>query len=171
MDSHAAVRSRNKDNRNESLLRRRSRASGYNRRVSVLGLDLGEKRVGVAIAEPPGYVAVPLTTLEATPWGNFVDELSAIVAERGVKTIVVGLPLHDDGREGEAARMVRRMAEKIVLRLKLRVVFQDERHTTGEAERTLIATGKRSRERKTKRDVLAAVFILETYLRRVGEGA
>jgi len=139
--------------------------------VSVLGLDLGEKRVGVAIAEPPAYVAVPLTTLDATPWRGFITQLSAIVNERGVKTIVAGLPLHADGREGEAAKMVRGMAEKIVVRLKIRLVFQDERYSSSEAERVLIATGKRSSQRKAKRDVLAAVFILEAYLRRIGEGA
>jgi putative Holliday junction resolvase len=139
--------------------------------VSVLGLDLGEKRVGVAIAEPPSYVAVPLTTLDATPWRSFIEKLTAIITERGVKTLVAGLPLREDGHEGEAARMVRGIADRIVVRLKLPLVFQDERYSTSEAERTLIATGKRSRDRKAKRDVLAAVFILEAYLRRVGEGA
>jgi putative Holliday junction resolvase len=139
--------------------------------VSVLGLDLGEKRVGVAIAEPPVYVAVPLTTLDAAPWRGFIERLSAIVAERGVKTLVAGLPLHADGREGEAARMARGMAERIVVRLKLPLVFQDERYSSSEAERVLIATGKRSSKRKAHRDVLAAVFILEAHLRRVGKGA
>lgn len=139
-------------------------------RVSVLGLDLGEKRIGVAIAEPPAYVAVPLTTLDATPWRGFIEKLSAIAAERGVKTLVAGLPLRGDGHEGEAARMVRGMAERMVVRLKLPLVFQDERYSSSEAERVLIATGKRSSQRKAKRDVLAAVFILEGYLRRVGKG-
>jgi len=57
------------------------------------------------------------------------------------------------------------------VRLKIRLVFQDERYSSSEAERVLIATGKRSSQRKAKRDVLAAVFILEAYLRRIGEGA
>ena len=145
--------------------------SGYNVCVSVLGLDLGEKRIGVAIAEPPVYVAVPLTTLDATPWRGFIEKLSAIVAERGVKTLVAGLPLRDGGYEGEAAKMVRGMADRIVVRLKLPLVFQDERYSSSEAERVLIATGKRPSKRKAKRDILAAVFILEAHLRRVGTGA
>jgi len=134
--------------------------------MSVLGLDLGEKRVGVAVAEPPSYVAVPLYVLMARPQSALVSALRNLVEERAVKHVVIGLPVELDGSEGKAARECRRLAKVIENELKCPVALVDERFSSVEAEKTLLASDKRRRERRELGDALAATFILDTYLAR-----
>jgi len=134
--------------------------------VSLLGLDLGEKRVGVAVAEPPAYVAVPLAVLAAEPWEEFMARLRALAAERGVRELVAGLPVQTDGKEGAAALAARELAQRIAAALQLPLSFQDERYTSNEATQALAASRPAWRRRKRHRDALAAALILDTYLRR-----
>jgi len=134
--------------------------------MSVLGLDLGARSVGVALAEPPSYVAVPLCVLPAQPQASLISELRRLAEERDVKHIAVGLPLQLSGREGDAARACRHLGQAIAKELNCTISYVDERFSSKEAERTLLASGRRRADRRLLRDALAATFILDTYLAR-----
>lgn len=136
--------------------------------MSYLCLDPGEKRVGVAIAEPPLFVAVSLETLAANPRGDLLNRLRFLSVERGVKRLVVGLPIQTDGREGASAQAARELGGAVADALALPVEYQDERMTSNEAARALVAGGASSRARKGRKDAVAAVLILEAYLQRTG---
>lgn len=138
----------------------------YNALMSVLGLDLGEKRVGVALAEPPSYVAVPSCVLPARPQNELISALRHLVKEHRVKHLVVGLPVELSGREGEAARTYRRLGRVIAKELNCSLSFVDERFSSKEAERALLASNRRRTARRNLRDALAATLILDTHLTR-----
>ncbi len=131
----------------------------------VLGLDLGEARIGVAISDDDRRVAVPVGTVRTGAPAD-VKAIAAIVREQGVTEIVVGLPLQLSGEEGEAADHARTFAQVLGESLGLPVSLQDERLTTVEAERALAAAGVRGRERRRVVDQTAAAVILQAYLDR-----
>jgi putative Holliday junction resolvase len=131
----------------------------------VLGLDLGEARIGVAISDDDRRVAVPFGTVRTGAPAD-VKAIAAIVREQGVTEIVVGLPLHLSGRAGEAAEHARTFAQVLREALGLPVSLQDERLSTVEAERALGAAGVRGRERRRVVDQTAAAVILQAYLDR-----
>jgi len=135
----------------------------YNRCVSILCLDYGAKSIGVAIAEPPAYVAVPLDTYPAEPLDSLLETLRQYVSERDVRQIVVGLPLQTDGREGTSAQAARAFGEAVSLALSLPVDYQDERMTSVGAECALSP-----KQRKRHVDAVAAALILEGFLRCTG---
>lgn len=141
---------------------------GYNHRVSYLCLDPGEKRVGVAVAEPPLFVAVALETLPAQPREVLIEKLRKHVIERAVTTLVVGLPVQTDGREGASAQSARELGGEVAQALGLPVEYQDERMTSNEAASALLSGGGSSKSRKSRRDAIAAVLILEAFLQRTG---
>lgn len=134
-------------------------SSGY-----ILALDLGQKRIGVAIASPIARIASPYETLLNDQ--DFPDKLKAIIEKEGVSDIVVGLPRGMAGQETEQTRSVRLMAEDIALSTKLPVVFQDESLTSVAAEQEMGARGKIYA--KADIDKLAATLILEDYLKQLG---
>ena len=130
----------------------------------VLGLDLGEARIGVAISDPDRAVALPAGTIRAT---GGVDDLKAVarmVADTAAVEVVVGHPLSLSGESGEAARKAEEFAAGLRRRLKVPVHLQDERLSTVEAERGLKAAGAGGRRRRAAVDRSAASLILETYL-------
>lgn len=130
-----------------------------------IGLDIGTRRIGVAVSDPTGIIAHPLTTLSAGERGGFpFDELRELLAERGAGGIVVGLPRRLDGTMGPAATAAQEIAEKLEEALGVRVVLWDERLTSVQAERMLIEVGVRRRGRKEKMDRVAAALILQSYL-------
>ena len=130
---------------------------------AAVGVDLGARRVGIAGADPSGTIASPLTTLERGRPG-FWGELGRTCAERGCRLVVVGLPRRLDGSEGEAAQSARRFADELRRRLGIEVTFWDERLTTVEAERALIAGGVRRDRRRRRVDAVAASLMLQAYL-------
>jgi putative Holliday junction resolvase len=147
-------------------------------RVRALGLDLGERRIGVAISDSDGLLALPLCTIERSgDTSSDHAEIVRIVQERGVSVVVVGLPLALSGHMGPAAVAAR--DESRVLSGELGpsgvdVVTHDERLTTVEADRALSAAGKRSRTRRQVVDQTAAAVILQAWLatrRREGSTA
>jgi putative Holliday junction resolvase len=138
-------------------------------RVSILCLDPGEKRIGVAVAEPPVYVAVPLEMVPAEPAETALARIAAIATERSAKLLVVGLPLQTDGQEGAAARAARRFAQNVGDLLQLPVEFQDERMSSNEAQRALSTGGNRSHRSSGRTDAVAASLILSAYLERTRE--
>ena len=131
----------------------------------VLGLDLGQARIGVAISDPGRRMAVPLGTVH-TGAPEDVKAIAAIVRENDVGEIVVGLPLGLSGTRGEAADHAQKFAEALRGFLGIPVSLQDERLTTVQAERQLKEAGVRGRDRRAVVDQSAAVIILQAYLDR-----
>ncbi len=134
--------------------------------MRILGLDLGQKRIGPALSDPLGITAQGLTVIAYRSRAEALERIARICREHGVTRIVVGLPLHLNGSRGEAAAGVERFAAAIGGHTALPVEFVDERLTTRAAERTLIGAAMKRKDRKEVRDMLAAVLILETFLNR-----
>jgi len=127
-------------------------------------LDIGERRIGVALSDPDEMIAQPHSTLTVPASGQLpVDEIRGIVEERGVEGIVVGLPRRLDGSEGTAAAAVRRKAARLEA-LELRLVWWDERLSSVEAERVLLEAGVRRRRRREVADRVAAAVVLQGFL-------
>ena len=129
----------------------------------VLGLDLGQARIGVAISDPDRRVALPLGTVR-TGAPEDVKAIASIVREQEVEAVVVGHPLSMSGQSREAADHAERFAEALRGFLGLPVHLQDERLSTVQAERDLAARGLRGRERREVIDQTAATVILQAYL-------
>ncbi len=140
------------------------------RAMRVLGLDLGARRIGLALSDPDARIALPEGALKRTDDRRDLEALCALVRERGVARIVVGLPLHMNGRAGEGARAATAFAERLAEATGLPVDTLDERWSTREAERALQESGRRSKKRRARereavvRDAMAATLILRTYL-------
>jgi putative pre-16S rRNA nuclease len=132
----------------------------------VLGLDLGQSRIGVAISDLDRRMAVPMGTVR-TGAPEDVKAIAAIVQQNGVTAIVVGEPLSLSGRKGEAADHAEKFAQALRGFLGLPVFLQDERLTSVQAERRLSEAGVRGRERRRVVDQMAAALILQAYLDRV----
>jgi len=138
--------------------------------MSILGLDLGNRRIGVAIADVPELGARPLATLVRTSFTHDLDALRTIVAERQVHRIVLGLPLNMDGSEGPAARHARDFAVRLNRALALPVDLYDERLTSFEAESRLKESSAGRKSPKMIVDQVAAALILEGWLAEHGAG-
>jgi putative Holliday junction resolvase len=136
--------------------------------VRALGLDVGTKTIGVAITDEANVAAHPLTVLERA--GNSGDsaKIAALVAEHGVTDVVVGIPYELSGRAGHRARRVRELAAALRAVLGDAVTYheQDERFTTAEAERVLIAADLSRAKRRRVIDRQAAALILQGWLDR-----
>ena len=131
----------------------------------VLALDLGEVTIGLALSDPLRITAQPLEALRRVGPKKDLQRLAQLIEEREVGTIVVGLPLLLSGKDGDAARGAREFADKLSRRFpKLKIDLWDERLTTVEAERTLIAADVRRSKRKQVIDTVAALLILQGYL-------
>ena len=128
-----------------------------------MGLDVGERRVGVAIADELGLISSPLTVVQRR--AGDLAELRDLAIAKGVDRLVVGLPTGLSGREGPQATVVRRFADALGAAVgpEIPVVFWDERLTTTVAERTLRQSGRRQRQ-KGDVDAVAAAVILQGYL-------
>jgi putative Holliday junction resolvase len=135
-----------------------------------MALDYGERRVGVAVTDPTGILAQPLETIECGPKRpSPLGRLQELVSELSVERIVVGLPLHMDGREGEQADRARAFGERVRERTGVEVEYLDERWTSREAERVLAPAGSsraRQKQRKSRVDPVAAALLLSTWLER-----
>jgi putative Holliday junction resolvase len=132
--------------------------------MRTMALDVGEKRIGIAFSDPFGHFAQPHATLERGSAKADVERLAAVAREHEVAALVVGLPLHMSGDESDMAGKIRTFADRLGEALSLPVHYWDERLTTLEAERTLIAGGMRRAKRKQVVDQVAAVLILQGYL-------
>lgn len=129
---------------------------------TVLALDPGTKRIGVAISDPQGKIALPCTVLARGP--ALIEELSKLTLERGVAHIVVGLPRRTSGEEGPEAAEARRLADEIERELEVPVSLYDERFTTKAAEGELSRVNVNARKQRTVVDKIAATLLLQSYL-------
>lgn len=130
----------------------------------LLGLDYGSHRIGTALSDPLGITAQPLPAIRRRGDNRDIEAIAVLVREFSVDGVVLGLPLLLDGTEGEQAKRARAFGEKIVDRLGIPVETWDERMTTVQAERHLIASGVRREKRKEVRDSLSAVILLQCLL-------
>lgn len=126
-----------------------------------VGLDLGERYVGVAVHDDPDVPARPVETIDRRVARALIEALAAVVSREGAAEVVIGLPLHMDGREGASARNARRVAEALERRSSAKVVLWDERLTTTQAQRNRVARGTRGREGI---DAEAAALLLQSYV-------
>jgi len=133
--------------------------------VRVLGLDLGTKRVGVAVSDPRGVVATPYTVLpRATRRAVDHRAVADLVRELGVQRVVVGLPLSLDGGTGPAARSAMEEADQLRRFLDVPVDLHDERLTTVAADRSLVAMNVKAGARRKVVDQVAAAVLLQSWL-------
>jgi len=138
--------------------------------MRTVGLDIGERRIGVAVSDATGTLARPLSVLR--PAGLDIDALDVVsreiarlaAEEDGVGAIVVGLPRRLDGTPSEMTLRVQQFAAQLQARTSLPVVLQDERLSSREAESRLAVRDKDWRSRKAKLDAAAAAIILQDYL-------
>jgi len=137
-------------------------------RTRCIGLDVGERRVGVAISDPTGIIARPLQALPRTSLEDDLEAIAALVAEHEVGLVVVGRPLSLDGSEGPQARRVNRYTKELTERLPVPVTTWDERFSTVMADDILRQTRKEKAKRRARAngeiDAIAAAVILQNYL-------
>lgn len=134
--------------------------------MRILGLDVGERRIGVAISDPTNTIAQPLIVIERD--GKEFDRISDIVRDNDVEEIVIGYPKNMDGSVGAMAKKVDEFADLISKKIDVPVVFIDERLSTAEAERMMISADLSRKKRKKSIDKVAAAIILEGRLRKGG---
>jgi putative holliday junction resolvase len=127
-----------------------------------MGIDLGERRIGIALSDPDGWMATPLQTVPVTSRDSTMQTVIDLVVNKEVQAIVAGLPINMDGTEGLAARRARRFAQRLRQRLGIDVFLWDERMSTQDAYDALahLAPAKR----RARVDAVAAALILQNYL-------
>jgi len=132
--------------------------------VRVLAVDPGSKRVGLALSDPTGTIAQPLTTISTGPRDTLASRLAALARQHEAVRIVVGLPRRMDGSFGPEARAA--LAAEVRAASKLPVELVDERLTTAAAEKSLLAGGMHREKRRANIDRVAAAILLQSHLDR-----
>jgi putative Holliday junction resolvase len=131
----------------------------------ILGVDFGLKRVGLAVSDPMRIIASALDTVTYKSRRELLRHLVEVVRKNEITHVVIGLPRHMDGREGEMAKTVRQLIDELAKLVAAPVVAWDERLSSVQAERALREMGRQARDTKRGEvDRLAAVFILQSYL-------
>jgi putative Holliday junction resolvase len=130
----------------------------------LLGVDFGDVRVGLAITDPERIICSPLATLERRGADTDARFFQELVAKENIAAIVVGLPIHLDGREGEKAVAARKYGAWLAKTTQRPVFFWDERFSTVEAESALRGAGLSLGKRKARRDQLAAQILLQNFV-------
>lgn len=133
----------------------------------IIGLDVGDKTIGVAICDPLKITAQGVTTIKRIGIKNDFKELGDIINSYGVTKIVVGLPKNMNNTIGPQGEKVLSFVEKLKNHFKLDIILEDERLTTMAAERILIDGDVRREKRKKVIDKLAATYILQSYLDKI----
>ena len=136
-------------------------------RGRLMGLDLGEKTIGIAISDAGRIIATPCKTLRRTKFSHDARELLALAEERQVGGIVIGLPLNMDGSEGPGCQSVRQFAANLGQQTALPIAFWDERLSTVAVTRTLLEADTSRARRRQVVDKMAAGFILQGALDRL----
>ncbi len=131
--------------------------------MRVLALDVGDRRIGVALSDPTGTIASPLLTISRVAEQTDHRRIAELVREHAVDRVVVGLPRTLRGELGPQAQKVMRFAERLAATIDVPLLYWDERHSTVDAERIVRARG-RGRGIKGRLDEVAAAVILQSYL-------
>lgn len=135
--------------------------------MRILGLDVGQKTIGVAISDPLGFTAQGITTIRRIKKTDDVKEVVRICNEYSVETIVVGLPKNMDGSIGFAGEKIQEFSNLLKEAIDLEIVFWDERLTTVAAHRAMLEADLSRGKRKKIVDKVAATYILQGYLDRI----
>ncbi len=130
----------------------------------VLGLDFGTRRVGAAISDPRRMIATPLEVYERRDPRQDAAHYRGLIAEHDVDRIVIGLPLHTGGGESDSSRLARRWGTWLAEATGVPVFYHDERYSTVDADDVMRSAGFKLKDRKAKRDMLAARILLQNYL-------
>ncbi len=136
----------------------------YNEPGRVMALDVGGRRIGVALSDSTRVLATPLTTLRAEPRARVIAEIAALVAQHEVAELVVGLPLTLSGEIGPQAKLVEIFAAELRQALLAPIHMFDERLTSVAAERLMQDLGIKPERRKARIDEVAASIILQDFL-------
>jgi putative holliday junction resolvase len=134
----------------------------------LLGLDVGTKTIGMALSDTTWLVATPFDTIRRTRFRDDARRLAAEIARHGVGGLVVGLPVSLDGSEGPRAQGVRQVARNLLAEIDLPLAFWDERLSTAAVEREMIAADLSRKRRGEIIDKVAAAYILQGLLDRIG---
>lgn len=132
--------------------------------IKILGIDPGDRRVGLAIADSSLRIATGFGVIEYGGKKRFLEKIGSIAGEEDISLIVMGLPMNMNGSEGESAKKSRRLAENIKEKLNIEVELVDERLTTHQAIKQMHETGGKAGADKGRVDMLSAVVILQSYL-------
>lgn len=133
----------------------------------ILALDLGTKRVGVAVSDETQTVVRAVKTVERKPWKKFLKQIIELIADFDAKALVLGLPLESDGNESEMSLEARRLARNFSLSLDVHVFLQDERLSSFEAKGRLWERGFDNEKVYANVDSEAAAIILEDFLEKM----
>lgn len=139
--------------------------------MRIMGLDVGEKRIGIAISDPMGWTAQGHSVLQRTELEKDLQKIAQICKDYEVEKIVVGLPRNMDGSIGPKALEIQEFGTSVANGLAIEVDYWDERLSTRSAERILIEADVSRRRRKQVIDKMAAVNILQAYLDRLASGS
>lgn len=154
------------DDARRRIAARSERAIKYNGEsdVRVLGIDLGTRRIGVALSDPAGAVAFPLSVLQCESRQETLAKLKEMVRSTSAEAVVIGMPRTLRGETGLAAEEAEDFARQLAEQIDVPVTTWDERMTTVVAERALIEAGMRRERRRENRDKIAATIMLQSYL-------
>ena len=133
----------------------------------IMGLDVGNKTIGVAVSDPLGITSQGITTVRRKGIKSDFKELNDIINEYNIEKVIIGLPKNMNNTIGPQGEKVLKFAEKFKEKFNLEVIFQDERLTTVSAERILIDADVSRKKRKDVIDKVAATYILQTYLEKI----
>ncbi len=136
----------------------------------IMGLDVGDKTIGVAISDPLLFTAQGLKTIKRESNKKDIKEIEDIIKEYNINKIVIGFPKNMNNTVGPQGEKVLSFVDKLKKRIKIEIILEDERLTTIAAERTLIEGDVSRRNRKKVIDKIAATYILQTYLDRKARG-
>lgn len=134
---------------------------------ALMGLDLGEKTIGVAVSDTRQTIATGIKTIKRTKFQQDLTILTKVIVGRDIKGVILGLPKNMNGSEGPKCQSTRAFAKNISLKVPLPITFWDERLSTVVAERSLIEANASRRRRAEVIDYVAASFILQGVLDRV----
>jgi len=130
----------------------------------ILGIDYGERRIGLAISDPIGIIAQPLFTLDTQKTTDVFSEIQKLIREKNVEQIIVGLPKNMDGTIGKKGKEVLEFAKNLSRQINVKVNLWDERLSSVESQKILRDTKKKTRQDKKNIDKLSASLILQGYL-------
>jgi putative Holliday junction resolvase len=132
--------------------------------VSILGLDVGDRRIGLALAEEGGTLAVPIGAFERTSLRNDLPRITEVLRERKATLLVAGLPISINGTLGPQAKKTQKFLDILKEQTQLPVEMVDERYSSSEAGRLMQARGAQPSRRRADVDATAATIILQAYL-------
>ncbi|ABQ91586.1 MULTISPECIES: Holliday junction resolvase RuvX [unclassified Roseiflexus] len=130
----------------------------------VMALDVGERRIGVALSDPTRMLASPLTTIRAVPRSTALKRILTLIRDYQVTALVVGLPLTMNGDIGPQATLVQQFVDELRPLIDIPIFFVDERLTTVAAERMMIDLKIKPEQRRARIDEVAASIILQDFL-------